>query len=436
MAAALNEGVRVGLFGPYASRNFGDTAIQTAVMAQLRRRCPSLQFRAIVTDPEDASHCHHLPAASMAPSHARWLPADVPLSPASRREAEGPRWLPWRVRMLLRRAEQVVHTWRLVGQLDVLLISGGGQLDDFWGGPWAHPFELLTWSLCARLRGRPVLVFGIGVDHLRTPLGRWMAFRAMRLASRRWFRDDETLAQLRADGLRGHAEVCPDPAFSLSLPAATDEADAPHRPLALVCPIDGRAWRTPAEMDRHHRYLTALEDACVDLLRRGWRIRLSNSQSGMDRPMLDHFAAALRQRAVEEAGRVSVVPAFTMLEYVAQAREADVVVASRLHGVILALVAGTPVVALSYIRKVSRLMQDLALPLHCLPLETFSAKELADDVEETWQRHGPLREAVRSATLTLRRQLDAHYDALVAAIQRAGRGRRPEPPPARGACDA
>lgn len=421
MAAPLSPGVRVGLFGPYASRNFGDTAIQTAVMAQLLRRSPTLQFRAIVTDPEDASHCHHLPAASMAPAHARWLPADVPLSPQSRRTGADEGWLPWRLRVPLRRIAQVFHTWRLVGQLDVLLISGGGQLDDFWGGPWAHPFELLTWSLCARLRGRQVLVFGIGVDHLRTRLGRWMAFRAMRLASLRWFRDEETLSQLRADGLRGHAEVCPDPAFSLPLPTGSSDAGEARRPLALVCPIDGRAWRTEAEMDRHRRYMATLEEACVELLRRGWRIRLSNSQSGMDRPLLDHFAASLRLRAAGHADEVSVAPAFSLTEYCAEAGAADVVVASRLHGVILALVAGTPVVALPYIRKVSRLMQDLPLPLYCLPLEDFTAVELADGVDQTWQRHGPLREAVRGVTQALRRQLDRHYDALLGAIERTGR---------------
>ena len=37
--------------------------------------------------------------------------------------------------------------------MKVFVISGGGQLDDYWGGSWHHPYTLFMWARLAKLRG-------------------------------------------------------------------------------------------------------------------------------------------------------------------------------------------------------------------------------------------------------------------------------------------
>jgi polysaccharide pyruvyl transferase WcaK-like protein len=94
---------------------------------------------------------------------------------------------------------------------------------------------------------------------------------------------------------------------------------------------------------------------------------------------------------------------------------ADVVVAARLHGVIVSHVLGKPVLALSYERKVTSLMngmeqQSLCLPIRNLDSETATAKVLGIlERRETWAAD------VRTRVAAYRQQVEAQYDRLFGA---------------------
>ena len=56
-------------------------------------------------------------------------------------------------------------------------------------------------------------------------------------------------------------------------------------------------------------------------------------------------------------------------------RGMDLIVSSRLHGVLLAIVSGRPVLALSHERKVRALMSDAGVPEFCVDLATATNEE-------------------------------------------------------------
>jgi polysaccharide pyruvyl transferase WcaK-like protein len=408
-AGASRPELRIGLLGPYSSANLGDTSIQMSVMAALRRRMDGIRFIGIATAPEDVTRTHGISAIDI---------SGEPHGPGRDFTAKALRALwPGTLR-------RFIAIWRATAHIDALVISGSGQIDDHWGGPWRHPFRLLVWSLCARLRGIPVAVFGIGVDDLTTRIGAWMSVRAMRLAHFRAFRDSGSLARLNRLGMKTESLVCPDPAFGLEIgsmaadnPAkALSESLAPA-PYAILSPIARNAW-PGGEDAAYEKYLGALADLGRHLLDRGLDVRFACSQTRMDTPIVDRVLAKM---GPEAADRCSRMPIATVSDYVRAAAGARLVTASRLHGVILALVSGTPVLAVAAPRKVRQVMTDLGLAECWIDLREADGAGLSARADMALEREASLRGKIAAQRRDLRAALGKAYDGLVAALLRAQR---------------
>lgn len=391
---------RIALLGPYASRNLGDTATQMAVGANLRRRCPDVQIVGVSPDPEDTLNSLGIPAFPLSgrgPSSGQFAeqyPGGASLLQKRRRH--------W-PRIALRMA-------RFVRSLDMLVVSGGGQLDDYWGGAFGHPWTMLLWTVLARVCGVPVVYLGVGLDRLGTPLSRRFAVLALQLAKFRSFRDAATQAAMHDLGVRGRSMVCPDLAFSL--PLGEPGTPAPARRFAVINPISQKTW-AHGQDERQEVYLQQLAETGAWLAARGLALRVVCSQTTMDGADARRLMQMLAGRDVPDV-EVCVTP--TVADYVAQVRDADVVIGARLHGVILALVAGSPVVALSPLPKVERVMEDAGLAQFCLPLQSFRTPDLIDRVALALSRVHELRAHIASVNAQFRAQLMLTLDEVVALM--------------------
>jgi polysaccharide pyruvyl transferase WcaK-like protein len=396
--ALASSGPRIGILGPYTSRNLGDTAIQMAVIGNLRRRLSNARFLSISWDPDDALRCHEIPAVRAEPTSlfGKVLGRCASLSGWNR----------------------VCRAWRIskvVRTLDLLAISGSGQLDDFWGGPWAHPYALLLWSLLARAHRVPVMVFGIGLDDLSTRLGRSFGFTAMRLAQQGFVRDQATLAVLRDAGIAPTFRSGPDPAFGVRDHLPTAATAAVERFDYMVCPISRKAWLRESNAG-YESYVEALTASCAALIRGGARIRLAYSQVRDDRPVTHALYAELRQR-VGDASDVSVIETGTVSAFVGAAASADIVIASRLHALILAASVATPIVALAYGRKVKQLMLELGLQQFSLDLSRLEPSALDAATQRAWHERDRTRAQLEHVMQNYRSALSAEYDALVDLVR-------------------
>lgn len=398
--ATRTRPLRVGLLGPYASANLGDTSIQMAVMQALRERLAPVSFLGISTDPADVVRTHGIAAFAASGEGGMIEPGrpDPPETGGARR------WLPGRI-------ERLRGIDRVAASLDLLIISGSGQIDDFWGGPWGQPFRLLAWSGCARRHRVPVAVLGVGVDELDARLSGWFAVRAMHLACYRAFRDAGSVDVLRALGMSAPSRVCPDPAFGLRLPATGPRAGH-DRPYAVISPIARNAW--PGSEDAEYEtYLQSLAGAAEGLLGAGLDVRFACSQTRMDPPAAQRVASKMARAA---AARCTQEPIVSVDDYLAVTGPARLVVASRLHAAILALVAGAPVVAIAEARKVRQLMADVGLSEWFMGLHEAQAPAVWAKVQAALARQEGLREHVGAQQRSLRASLAATYDELVAAV--------------------
>lgn len=379
---------RIALFGPYASRNLGDTATQLAVMQNLRQRLPQVQLLGVSPEPDDTLRSLGLPTFPLS-GHGPSA-GDIGLTDRPATASE-------RVRTTLR-------IGRFIRTLDMLIVSGGGQLDDFWGGPWAHPWSMLLWTALARWHRVPVVVLGIGLDHLNAALSQRFALTALRWAQLRVFRDEDSLRAMVAMGLKAASRVCPDLAFSLTCEApAANEASAQF---VVLSPISRKTWsHAPTEV--HERYLERLAHTGAALAQRGLALRIACSQPAMDMSEAHTLLQQLSALGVRDAQLCSTP---TVPDFLRALQGAQLVIASRLHAVILSLVAGCPVLALPHLPKVSTVMRDAGLGDYHLPLRDFSAADLTARAMHALTRVDTLRAHVRATHERWRVQVQEIFD--------------------------
>lgn len=409
MTRTRRGSVRIGLLGMYASANLGDTAIQRVVMGALTERRRDVEFVGLCTDPSDAAQTFGIRARHLSCAGGMVEPgADgKALTTAPAESLVDLERFPAPIRL-------GVMGWRIdrqMRELDMLLISGSGQLDDFWGGAWEQPFRLMAWCAAARRQHKPVAVFGVGVDQLLTRLGAAFCKRALVSAQLRVLRDAGSLDVLRALGMRAATEICPDPAFHLRADDGPGASAPVEPPFAVVSPIASQAWPAVGP-EIYDAYLGALAAAADELQRRAIEVRFVCSQIRMDPPVIDR----VKERMHTDPARTQIRPVSTVDEYLREVGSARLVVGSRLHALILALVAGTPVVAISYARKVERQLQDIQLADFALDLRTIQVPALLATLDQTLSDEARLRRHILAMTTDFRRQLDVQFDRLAGLV--------------------
>ena len=430
----------IGLLTPSGWGNIGDAAIQDAVIANLRARLPDLRITAFTLNPSDTRRRHGIPAFpingfQIIPgyginySSAAGVRGGEPVAETREQESFkerlrrfpllfgllrfGNRSLAWARRPAAVVWRELRHVKLALGFLedcDLLIVSGGGQLDEEWGGPWGHPYVLAKWATLARIQGVPLVFLSVGTCRVESPMARFFLRYALHQARYRSYREPDS--RDRAIPLTGIPDdpVVPDLAFSLPLPnRPPDVRRSPRIGIFPMAYLDPRIWPTK-DAARFRAYLRVLAALAADLTRAGIRVVWLYSDSA-DRPVVADVQEVLRtDHPGVDPGETPAVETVTALLEVL--RGLDITVASRLHAVLLSFLVGTPALALSYDRKVDALMRMLALTDRCLPIDAESRSVLAATL--ALYRDGP---AVRSRTAptvtSFRRALDAQLSTVL-----------------------
>ena len=123
-------------------------------------------------------------------------------------------------------------------------MAGGGQIDEYWGGAYAQPRFLATWTLLAKFRRVPTVYFGVGLDQLATRMGRFLALAALGYADLLSFRDHGTYELLQSLGLRKPGNVHADPAFGLAGVPRKEFVASGRVVISPICHVAGQVRPT------------------------------------------------------------------------------------------------------------------------------------------------------------------------------------------------
>ena len=254
--------LRIALLTPYTGTNLGDASIQDAMIANLCLRLPDVEFSGISLNCDNFVERHGTDAFP--------LLAHLQVRGTYQRSFEQPnenesfgathicksrgvriseiksalksvpvlgqclkvvRRIPKVLARIFREIRHSVEGYRFLRTQDLLIVCGGGQLNEEWGGAWQHPFGLFKWAVLAWIARVPYVVASVGAVKLTSTTSQMFVSAALRLACYRSYREKHTREVVTGLLPRAAADpVVSDLAFSL--PSATIPPPAAIRAIA------------------------------------------------------------------------------------------------------------------------------------------------------------------------------------------------------------
>ncbi len=431
------SGRRIGLLSPYSGGNLGNTAILAAMIANTRVRIPGVEIVGITLAPEDTRRrlgIQTFPLAGVSRPYYTLISEATGNGPHAEGRSFGQirewakriplfRGFVRSVRTCVAELAHIVKAARFIRTLDQVVVTGGGALDESWGGPWGHPWSLLKWSVISRFSKIPLLFVSVGKSFLERPLSRLFVRGALSLAAYRSYRDLETKVAIQTLIDASNDPVYPDLAFSYpceSLQASEFRGSGDGRLVVGVSPIaycDPRVWPEKHE-ERYATYVRQLAEMVQWLIRENCRVLMFTTDSPDMTTVQDVLAQISRGGSDTDA--VQVLPGSTDLDvesFLKKISHVDLTIASRLHGVILSHLNATPVLALSFDPKVDAHMSAMQQSGYCLSIDRFQVAILIDRFNALKAARERERAHLRSTAVRFRQLLNLQYDKLLGAVQ-------------------
>jgi polysaccharide pyruvyl transferase WcaK-like protein len=322
-------------------------------------------------------------------------------------------------RVLLRIPKELLETIRALKTLrgtDALVVPGTGFLTDASTGPFGWPYEIFKWSLMARLCGCKLLYVSVGAGPIYRRLSRWLIKSALSLADFRSYRDSSTRDYLEGIGFPTKSDrVYPDLAFSL--PEAVIPRGGNHTRKRTVVGIGlmtyaGEMSRGKPDDAVYQDYLQKLLIFVRWLLAHEYDVRLLIGDLLYDGSVKRDFTNLLKKHESmfgEDQGRIIDEPIVSVEHLLSQLAATDIVVATRFHNVLLALILNKPVISIAFHHKCVSLMNDMRLPQYCLDIHDFDVEQLIGRFSDLVKRQEELRPMIQQRAAEFRRALDEQY---------------------------
>ncbi len=419
------ESMVIGLLDHMGYGNLGDAAIQDSVIANIKKRLPNARLLGFSLIPDDTMKRHGIPCYPI----LRWHPTFEKTG----NEEAGDTGLKSRLKSFLKSAPIVyvwtkpvlelvreimfwVRSYRVLRSLDLLIISGGGQLCELWRGPWSHPYTIFKFALLTKLARKKLYFLNVGAGPLKHPLSRFFAKCAVQFADYRSFRDDDSRDLVRSLGVKSTTHVYPDPAYALEI---GDHLRSTRRsssmPIVGLNPIgfcDPRIWPRK-DSSVYQEYLGKVTDFSALLLEQGYNLRVFTTEISVDQTAIEDLKSQLLSRLSSDL----VCPAFRrpswgVSDLLREMSEFDFVVTSKFHGIIFSQLLRKPVIALSYHQKMDVAMQGIGQGRFSADIERFDVDWLTNAFRSLVDESNSIKLASGAAVERHAATLSEQFDSL------------------------
>jgi len=353
--------MKIFLIGWFGAGNIGDEAILISELLFLRDQISNVEFYIL----------------SFNPGRTRQLTANIPevskiLRMGSKRDVF---------------RSDFLGIFKAFREVDVVMIGGGGIFQDIYNH---YPIPFFTaMALLARLNRKRLVLYCVGIGPIRSFVGKKLCRFAVNSADIICVRDAGSKDLLKSLGVNRPIHISADPVFMLG-PVRNENVEKviklhhldSNGPAIGVSVQDLLFWRDASKriLAKALDTLSAEKGAMIVFLpfgayKDGWLNR--DKSSPVDMVASKKFAALMR-------GRCSIIDdELTPQELLGVIGKLDLVISMRLHGLIMGLNAGVPVIALTYEEetKIKNLMERLNQGNNLFNVNALSYQELLDRIE-------------------------------------------------------
>jgi polysaccharide pyruvyl transferase WcaK-like protein len=409
--AARGKGTKVSFFGNFGLGNLGNESTLQAMLYHVRRLVPDAEVTCICTDPEAVTARYGLAAIPACGTVVKRWSTRNPLLKLMRKlfvgiPSELYRWLKCNVALRY---------------TDMLIVPGTGLLTDAYGlmNDWG-PYSMFKWSLAAKLNGCKLIFVSVGAGPLYGHLSRCFVKSALALADSRSYRDASTRDYLEDIGfIRNNDRVYPDLVFSLPESIIPHENGKATGRAVVGLGIMEYAGKYSIERPStavHSDYLEKLAILVEWLLAREYNVRLLIGDT-CDKAVTDEFSALLKVRlSAFDASRIIDEPAVSVEHLLLQLACTDIVVATRFHTVLSALLLNKPVISISFHHKCSSLMAEMGLGEYCQDINHLDCDKLIEQFCGLERNVEKVKVLIKRKAGEFRNKLDEQYEHIFGPV--------------------
>jgi len=409
--------MRIGIFGSYNYTSIGDHAILEGILTQFRRRTDDLSVVIFSFDPastegmlishEGATITNAAPrlAARVAQGKmesrgcqrrskirafrqkvkhmlTRWPRAMSPILQVYR----GYRLLRSDL-ALLKPASFWRQKVREIKKLDILIIGGGNLLMDLYSS-W--PIYPLIYVVMAKLARVPTMFYAVGAGPIRSRRARWYLRLAGYLANAMTLRDQESLntVRKRLKIKASKLSLSADPAVCLDLQGEkvpNEGSSSLIFGMTVVPFYSPRYWPDP-NVDVYGKYTNYMANIVKSITE---QFAAKVIFFATNHPN-DFIAALDVLQKISCRDRIKIIEdRLSVSELISLIASCDVLIGTRLHSLILSLVAGTPFLAFSYQPKVEAFCKRIGFERYVIPLSNqldISERQILTLLQELTER--------------------------------------------------
>jgi polysaccharide pyruvyl transferase WcaK-like protein len=401
-----NTKTTIAFYGHFNSTNFGNESTLQAIIYHLRRFFPHADISCICVWPETTIATHDVEVIPLSEAFVKfWVPRH-PLNRILRKVLIGLPSEPYRwVKGLMR-----------LRRTDMLIIPGTGLLTDAYCLLGWGPYNLLKWSLIAKICRCKLLFVSTGAGPVYGILGRCFVKSVLSLADYRSYRDISSMEYLKSIGFRADKDpVYPDLAFSLPVTMISDPNTA--RTCRSVVGLGVMEYAGKYSTDNpsngiYRNYLESMVALARWLLSHEYDVRLlSGDLADMD--TRQEFRDLLRERLSPcDGGRIIDEPIYSVEDLLSQIAATDSVVATRFHNVLFALLCNKPVISISFHHKCESLMSAIGLSEYCLDINDLKADKLIEKFRDLEMDTSKIKPLIREKVGEFRKALDEQYELI------------------------
>lgn len=241
----------------------------------------------------------------------------------------------------------------VIRELDLLLIGGGGILMDL----YTHSLVLFgMYGKIAQFTKTPYVIFGAGAGPINTFKGRVILKSLVNKADIVTVRDQASEAVLKNIDVKREIHVIADPAFYLPPPEPKlGDGSIVQIGVTAVPYYHANYW--PSEdKEKYENYVSGMASNIDRLLQGNPNIKINFFAT--KHPQDTAVSKDIVGRITSREQCTVIDRRLTQQEILELIGQQDVIIGTRLHSLILALVAKKPVIAIAYHHKVSDFMMD------------------------------------------------------------------------------